>query len=611
MAAAPLPDRPADRARGDRPGGARRRAARPGARADLRAAFAQPDEDVDRSGPGPRERAGRRRRHGTGCTAARRWRCTKVPPSADATHLPEAIALAVVHEDADLVVLDKPAGLVVHPGSGNRDGTLLNALLHHAPELATLPRAGIVHRLDKDTSGLMVVARTLPAHTDLVRQLAARTVKREYLALVHGDLARATTIDAPIGRHPTQRTSMAVVEGGKAARTHVDVLERFGAATLVRCRLETGRTHQIRVHLTALGHPLLGDPTYRGKRRAGSARCRPRRSRSRGRRCTRSAWASCTRPRGKAMQWEAAPPADFAALLAALRAHRARAGVNARDASRRARRARSRSCPPGAARPRARAVHDARGRPVHRGRRLARSRPRPAAGGRARWRRGREPPAPARVAAGRSGVAASGARHARRDARSRRRGAGAGRPARGGRRGDPRSATSCSPCAPPTACPCCSRIARARSSRWRMRAGAVSRPACWRRRWPRWTCAPGDAVAWLGPAIGPTAFEVGRDVYDALLRARSGRRGVLRAAARRQVARRSRRTRAAAPGRARRARRRGARRLHVLANRRATSPTGATAPRAGWRWPRGSRPRSPAPATSRRAPFSRSWRPTP
>ena len=139
-----------------------------------------------------------------------------------------------------IIVVDKPAGLVVHPGSGNRDGTLLNALLHHAPALAAIPRAGIVHRLDKDTSGLLVVAKTVEAQTDLVRQLAARTVKREYLALVHGDLARATTIDAPIGRHPTQRTTMAVVARGKPARTHVDVVERFGAATLVRCRWRPG-----------------------------------------------------------------------------------------------------------------------------------------------------------------------------------------------------------------------------------------------------------------------------------------------------------------------------------------------------------------------------------
>jgi 23S rRNA pseudouridine1911/1915/1917 synthase len=243
-------------------------------------------------------------------------------PTADDTHRPEAIGLAIVHEDADLIVLDKPAGLVVHPGSGNRDGTLLNALLHHAPELALLPRAGIVHRLDKDTSGLMVVAKTLTAHTDLVRQLAARTVQREYLALVHGDLARATTIDAPIGRHPTQRTSMAVVEGGKAARTHVDAIERFGGATLLRCRLETGRTHQIRVHLTALGHPLLGDPTYRGKRRLAPGL--PAAALTFPRQALHARRLGLVHPATKqALQWEVAPPADFEALLAALRASRA------------------------------------------------------------------------------------------------------------------------------------------------------------------------------------------------------------------------------------------------------------------------------------------------
>jgi 23S rRNA pseudouridine1911/1915/1917 synthase len=240
----------------------------------------------------------------------------------DDTHRPEAIALAIVHEDSELIVVDKPAGLVVHPGSGNRDGTLLNALLHHAPDLALLPRAGIVHRLDKDTSGLMVVARTLPAHTDLVRQLAARTVTREYLAIVHGALTRATTIDAPIGRHPTQRTSMAVVENGKVARTHVEAIEQFGAATLVRCRLETGRTHQIRVHLAALGHPLLGDPTYRGRRPAG--RALPAAAQAFARQALHAQRLRLAHPAdGKPRQWEAPPPEDFRVLLAALRAARA------------------------------------------------------------------------------------------------------------------------------------------------------------------------------------------------------------------------------------------------------------------------------------------------
>ena len=180
---------------------------------------------------------------------------------------PQAIALAIVHEDAATIVVDKPAGLVVHPGAGNRDGTLLNALLHRYPELAGVARAGIVHRLDKDTSGLMVVARTPKAQTDLVRQLAARGVEREYLAVARGDVPNAVTVDAPIGRHPVHRTSMAVVERGKEARTHVSPVERFGVATLVRCKLETGRTHQIRVHLAAIGHPLVGDPVY-GTRKA-------------------------------------------------------------------------------------------------------------------------------------------------------------------------------------------------------------------------------------------------------------------------------------------------------------------------------------------------------
>jgi 23S rRNA pseudouridine1911/1915/1917 synthase len=244
---------------------------------------------------------------------------TEAAAPGDSPFTAEAIALSICHEDAALLVLDKPPGLVVHPGSGNWSGTLLNALLHHAPAQSALPRAGIVHRLDKDTSGLMVVAKTPEAQTDLVRQLQARTVKREYLAVVWGDLARATTIDAPIGRHPTQRTSMAVVATGKPARTHVEILERFGAATLVRCRLETGRTHQIRVHLTALGHPLLGDPTYRGQRVMKGAL--PQSARTFARQALHAQRLGLVHPVTRVpMQWEAAPPPDFAALVAALRA---------------------------------------------------------------------------------------------------------------------------------------------------------------------------------------------------------------------------------------------------------------------------------------------------
>ncbi len=225
-------------------------------------------------------------------------------------YLAQPIALAIVHEDDAIIVIDKPAGLVMHPGSGNWEGTLLNALLHHCPPLAAVPRAGIVHRLDKDTSGLLVVAKTLQAQTDLVRQLQARTVRREYMALAAGTVARGGTVDAPIGRHPAHRTTMAIVATGRPARTHYDVVERFAGATRLSCRLETGRTHQIRVHLASLGHPLVGDPAY--GRKGGIAF---------GRQALHAFRLGLVHPAtGEERGWESPLPADFAALLARLRA---------------------------------------------------------------------------------------------------------------------------------------------------------------------------------------------------------------------------------------------------------------------------------------------------
>jgi len=177
---------------------------------------------------------------------------------------PESIALDIRYEDTEVLVINKPAGLVVHPGAGQPGGTLQNALLHHDARLAEIPRAGIVHRLDKDTSGLMVVARTLRAHTALVEQLQARAVHRQYEAVAFGAMIAGGKVDAPVGRHPHDRVKQAVVEedSGRAAVTHYRVRERFRAHTLVECRLETGRTHQIRVHMAHIRHPLVGDAVY-------------------------------------------------------------------------------------------------------------------------------------------------------------------------------------------------------------------------------------------------------------------------------------------------------------------------------------------------------------
>jgi 23S rRNA pseudouridine1911/1915/1917 synthase len=184
--------------------------------------------------------------------------------------VPQDIELDIIHADDDLLVLNKPAGLVVHPAAGNPDGTLQNALLHFDDRLHGLPRAGIVHRLDKDTSGVMVVARSLRAHASLVAQLQKRTMSRVYVALAHGEIRRDGTVDAPIGRHPRDRKRMAVVPSGRPAVSHYRVLERFPGLTLVEVSLESGRTHQIRVHMSHIGYPLVGDPVYGRSPRARS-----------------------------------------------------------------------------------------------------------------------------------------------------------------------------------------------------------------------------------------------------------------------------------------------------------------------------------------------------
>jgi len=205
--------------------------------------------------------------------AGQRLQVTLWPTAQALAFTAQPMALDIVHEDEHVLVLDKPAGLVVHPAAGNWSGTLLNGLLAHHARAAQLPRAGIVHRLDKDTSGLMVVAKTLPAMTALVRAIAAREVQRVYCALVHGVPPWSTlTIDAPVGRDPQQRTRMAVVAGGKPARTDVTCLFRGAGASGLQCTLHTGRTHQIRVHLSSRGHALVGDKLYGGRAQFGLQR---------------------------------------------------------------------------------------------------------------------------------------------------------------------------------------------------------------------------------------------------------------------------------------------------------------------------------------------------
>lgn len=238
---------------------------------------------------------------------------------------PEPIPLNIVYEDDALLVINKPAGLVVHPAAGNWRGTLLNALLHHAPALAKVPRAGIVHRLDKDTTGLLVVAKTLEAQTALVEELQARNFTREYDAVVNGVLTGGGTIDAPIGRHPVDRKRMAVVQNGKPAVTHYRVAERFRAHTHIKVQLETGRTHQIRVHMAHQRYPLIGDQVYGGRLRLppASSDALQQMLRRFPRQALHASRLGLLHPQnGEYLEWQADMPEDMQNLLQVLREDR-------------------------------------------------------------------------------------------------------------------------------------------------------------------------------------------------------------------------------------------------------------------------------------------------
>ncbi len=234
----------------------------------------------------------------------------------------QALPLTLLYEDEDILVVNKPPGMVVHPGAGNPDQTLVNALLHHAPELAELPRAGIIHRLDKETSGVLVVARSLPAQTHLIAQQQVHAFEREYQAIVNGVLIAGGTVNAPLGRHPVQRTQMAIVPNGKPAITHYRIIHRYRCHTHLRVQLETGRTHQIRVHLASLHHSLVGDPLY-GRRLL----IPPKSSamlitllHSFRRQALHAEHLGLIHPRtGELMRWTAPLPPDLQTLLSALK----------------------------------------------------------------------------------------------------------------------------------------------------------------------------------------------------------------------------------------------------------------------------------------------------
>ena len=236
----------------------------------------------------------------------------------------DRIPLDLLYEDEQLIILNKPAGLVVHPGAGNRDHTLANALLYRFPELESVPRAGIVQRLDKDTTGLMVVARTPIAHTHLVDQLQKREIKREYLAVVTGTLIAGGTVDAPIGRHKIQRKRMAVTDAGKPAVSHYRIVKKFPAHTLIRVRLESGRTHQIRVHMAHIRHPVVGDPLYGGRPRfpKGAAESLRQSLQSFTRQALHATKLTLRHPTtGEEMSWEAPLPEDMEKLIGELAGH--------------------------------------------------------------------------------------------------------------------------------------------------------------------------------------------------------------------------------------------------------------------------------------------------
>ncbi|KGT93411.1 23S rRNA pseudouridylate synthase [Erwinia typographi] len=233
------------------------------------------------------------------------------------------IALDIVYEDDDILVINKPRGLVVHPGAGNPDGTVLNALLHYFPAISDVPRAGIVHRLDKDTTGLMVVAKTVPAQTHLVESLQLREITREYEAVAIGRMTAGGTVDEPISRHSTKRTHMAVHPMGKPATTHYRIMEHFRAHTRMRLRLETGRTHQIRVHMSHISHPLVGDPLYGGRPRPpkGASEAFIATLRKFDRQALHATMLRLYHPiSGIEMEWHAPLPQDMVELIAAMKA---------------------------------------------------------------------------------------------------------------------------------------------------------------------------------------------------------------------------------------------------------------------------------------------------